>query len=57
MGARVRTLYWVVAVIFLLVTLAEAGFFAEAEGEEDLSYMGPAHRQASPHKISRARGD
>jgi hypothetical protein len=32
MGARVRTLYWVVAVIFLLVTLAEAGFFAEAEG-------------------------
>lgn len=27
-----RILYWVVAVIFLLVTLAEAGFFAEAEG-------------------------
>ena len=32
MGARVRTLYWVVAVIFLLVTLAKAGFFADAEG-------------------------
>ena len=32
MGVRFRTLYWVVAVIFLLVTLAEAGFFAEAEG-------------------------
>jgi hypothetical protein len=32
MGVRVRTLYWVVAVIFLLVTLTEAGFFADAEG-------------------------
>ena len=25
-------LYWVVAVLFLLITLGEAGFFAEAEG-------------------------
>jgi hypothetical protein len=32
MRAGFRILYWVVAVIFLLVTLAEAGFFAEAEG-------------------------
>jgi hypothetical protein len=27
-----RMLYWVVAILFLLVTLGEAGFFAEAEG-------------------------
>jgi hypothetical protein len=27
-----RILYWVVAVLFLLVTFGEAGFFAEAEG-------------------------
>jgi hypothetical protein len=32
MKAGVRILYWVVAVLFLLVTLGEAGFFAEAEG-------------------------
>lgn len=32
MGVRFRTLYWVVTVIFLLVTLAEAGFFANADG-------------------------
>jgi len=27
-----RILYWIVAVLFLIVTLGEAGFFAEAEG-------------------------
>ena len=32
MGTRFRVLYWVVAVLFLLITLAEAGFFADAEG-------------------------
>ncbi len=32
MKTGVRMLYWVVAVLFLLVTLGEAGFFAEAEG-------------------------
>jgi len=32
MGARFRILYWVVAGLFLIVTLAEAGFFADAEG-------------------------
>lgn len=32
MGVRFRILYWVVAGLFLIVTLAEAGFFAEAEG-------------------------
>ena len=32
MKARFRILYLVVAVIFLLVTLAEAGFFADVEG-------------------------
>ena len=32
MKAGFRILYWVVAVLFLLVTLGEAGFFAEAEG-------------------------
>ena len=32
MEVRFRKLYWVVAVIFLLVTLAEAGFFTDAEG-------------------------
>lgn len=29
-GARV--FYWVMAVLFLLITVAEAGFFADAEG-------------------------
>ena len=33
MKAGIRMLYWVVAILFLLVTLGEAGFFAEAEGE------------------------
>ncbi|MFQ5842958.1 MAG: hypothetical protein ACE5I8_11020 [Thermodesulfobacteriota bacterium] len=33
MKAGFRFLYWVVAVLFLVVTLGEAGFFAEAEGE------------------------
>jgi hypothetical protein len=32
MKAGFRILYWIVAVLFLLVTLGEAGFFAEAEG-------------------------
>lgn len=32
MKAGFRLLYWVVAVLFLVVTLGEAGFFAEAEG-------------------------
>jgi hypothetical protein len=32
MKAGFRLLYWVVAVLFLLVTLGEAGFFAAAEG-------------------------
>jgi len=32
MKAGIRLLYWVVAVLFLLVTLGEAGFFAAAEG-------------------------
>jgi len=32
MQAGFRILYWVVAVLFLLVTFGEAGFFAEAEG-------------------------
>jgi hypothetical protein len=32
MKAGFRILYWVVAILFLLVTLGEAGFFAEAEG-------------------------
>jgi len=32
MKAGFRLIYWVVAVIFLLVTLGEAGFFAVAEG-------------------------
>jgi hypothetical protein len=32
MGTRFRILYWVVAILFLVVTLAEAGFFADAEG-------------------------
>jgi hypothetical protein len=32
MKTGVRMLYWVVAVLFLLITLGEAGFFAEAEG-------------------------
>ncbi len=27
-----RVFYWVVAILFLMVTLGEAGFFAEAEG-------------------------
>jgi hypothetical protein len=33
MKAGFRILYWVVAVLFLFVTLGEAGFFVEAEGE------------------------
>jgi hypothetical protein len=33
MKAGVRILYWLVAVLFLLVTLGESGFFAEVEGE------------------------
>lgn len=32
MKVGVRILYWVVAVVFLLVTLGESGFFADAEG-------------------------
>jgi hypothetical protein len=32
MKAGFRILYWVVAILFLLITLGEAGFFAEAEG-------------------------
>jgi len=32
MKAGFRILYWIVAILFLLVTLGEAGFFAEAEG-------------------------
>ena len=32
MQAGFRILYWIVAVLFLLVTFGEAGFFAEAEG-------------------------
>lgn len=32
MSARFRIVYWVAAVLFLLVTLAEAGFFTDAEG-------------------------
>ncbi len=32
MKAGFRILYWVVAILFLLVTLGEAGFFAEAGG-------------------------
>ena len=32
MKAGFRLIYWVVAVLFLLVTLGEAGFFAVAEG-------------------------
>lgn len=32
MRVGIRIFYWVVAVVFLLVTLAEAGFFVDAEG-------------------------
>ena len=32
MKAGFRILYWIVAVLFLVITLGEAGFFAEADG-------------------------
>jgi len=32
MSARFRIVYWVAAVLFLLVTLADAGFFTDVEG-------------------------
>jgi hypothetical protein len=33
MRGKIRIAYWILAVLFLFLTLAEAGFFAEAEGE------------------------
>ncbi len=32
MSSRIRIVYWILGVLFLFLTLAEAGFFADAEG-------------------------
>ena len=32
MGGKFRIVYWILAVFFLVLTLAEGGFFADAEG-------------------------
>lgn len=32
MGIKFRILYWLLAIFFLFLTLAESGFFADAEG-------------------------
>ena len=61
MRAGFRILYWPVAVIFLLVTLAEAGFFYPGRkgggGEKNPSSMGLSNRQTLNHKISGAGGN